>query len=61
MASAVPLTFAEFAPSFVLSTLSAHALDWRAASFSRPISFLSRVFCASSKESCRSLFSYHEE
>ena len=61
MASAVPLTLAEFFPILEFSTLSAQSLDCRAASFSRPISFLSRSFCDSSKASCRRLFSYHEE
>ena len=37
MASAVPLTLAEFFPIFVPSTRSAQSLDCRAASFSRPI------------------------
>ena len=61
MASALPVTFAECGPIFVLSTLSAHARDCRAACFRRPISFFSCAFCASSNASCRCLFSYHEE
>ena len=61
MASAVPLTLAEFFPILEPSTLSAHTLDCRAASCSRPISFFSCWFWDSSKASCRCLFSYHEE